>query len=53
MEGFDLSLTGCSDIELASFLTPRTEGLTDTDEAPAVPDNPVTCPGYVWIMGRH
>ena len=30
-----------------------TDGLTDPDDAPPLPDNPVTRPGDVWVMGKH
>lgn len=50
---FDLSLTGFDDDELTRLLAEKTEGLTDPDETPEVPVNPVTEPGDVWICGRH
>jgi len=28
-------------------------GLTDPDDVPAVPDEPVTKPGDLWLLGRH
>ena len=51
--GADLSLTGFSDDELAGLLVDRTAGLTDPDEAPEAPGEPVTVLGDVWVMGRH
>lgn len=51
--GFDLGLTGFSGDELAALLADRTDGLTDPDEAPEPPVNPVTVPGDVWLLGRH
>ena len=39
--GFDLTLTGFGEIELGSLLADKTEGLTDPDDAPAVPEHPV------------
>jgi DNA modification methylase len=30
-----------------------TPGLTDPDEVPDPPDEPVTCPGDLWILGDH
>lgn len=30
-----------------------TEGLTDPDDVPGVPDEPVTKPGDLWLLGRH
>lgn len=51
---FDLDLTGFDDLEIASILgTDLTDGLTDDDEAPEVPEIPVTKQGDVWVMGPH
>lgn len=52
--GFDLDLTGFSADEIAA-LTPVevNAGLTDEDDVPEVPKNPVTVPGDVWILGNH
>jgi len=52
--GFDLDLTGFSADEIAA-LTPVevNAGLTDEDDVPEVPKNPVTLPGDVWILGNH
>lgn len=50
--GADLSLIGFSDTELAGILD-TTEGLTDPDDVPAVPADPVTVLGDVWLLGRH
>lgn len=52
-DGFDLGLTGFSELELAGLLTPRTEGLTDPDEVPDAPPDPVSRQGDVWCLGRH
>jgi len=51
---FDLGLTGFSEDEIAA-LTPDepTEGLTDEDAVPEVPEQPVTVEGDVWLLGRH
>ncbi|MDE3023331.1 MAG: site-specific DNA-methyltransferase [Pseudomonadota bacterium] len=55
MEGFDLDLIGFSEDELATLLNKPdgTTGLTDEDETPEVPDNPVSQPGDIWILGKH
>ena len=51
---FDLSLTGFDDSEIdALFPTEVTEGLTDEDAVPEVPEQPVTVEGDVWLLGRH
>lgn len=52
--GFDLSLTGFDDNELEAFLAePVAPGLTDPDDAPELPVNPVSRLGDVWLMGKH
>ena len=50
---FDLMLTGFSDDELSKLLAEKTEGLTDPDEIPNPPEIPVSCPGDVWLLGKH
>lgn len=52
-EEYDLDLTGFSDDELAALLAEETEGLTDEDAVPEVPENPVTVLGDIWILGNH
>ena len=52
-EGFDLSLIGFDDDELANMFVETTDGLTDPDEVPDVPDDPVTKEGDVWLLGKH
>lgn len=51
---FDLSLLGFDDKELAAILEPEViEGLTDEDEVPAVPDEPKTKLGDIYMLGNH
>ena len=52
--GFDVELTGFSAEEIAA-LTPEEvpAALTDEDEVPEPPEEPVTRPGDVWLLGRH
>jgi hypothetical protein len=52
---YDLSLTGLDADTLAGLLQAidPTEGLTDPDEIPPLPQNPVTRPGDLWLLGRH
>lgn len=51
---FDISLTGFTEDELANLIVPEViDGLTDEDDIPDVPENPVTVEGDVWILGRH
>lgn len=52
-EGFALDLIGFDDKALANLLAEKSEGLTDPDDIPAVPENPVTVPGDVWVLGKH
>jgi hypothetical protein len=49
----DLSLTGFGELELGSIMAERTEGLTDPDDAPPVPEHPVSRTGDLWLLGRH
>ncbi|MBX9757224.1 MAG: ParB N-terminal domain-containing protein [Beijerinckiaceae bacterium] len=53
LEGFALSQTGFDDDELARLLADETGGLTDPDEAPPVPAQPVSVLGDLWVLGRH
>jgi DNA modification methylase len=54
-EGFDLSLTGFDNKELDALLNPieETEGLTDEDAVPDVPEEPKTKLGDIYILGNH
>lgn len=52
-EGFDLDLIGFDDKLLANLLAEETEGLTDPDETPEVPVEPVSVLGDVWVLGNH
>lgn len=52
-EDFDLALMGFSEDELARLTAEKTEGLTDPNEVPEVPDEPVSVLGDVWILGKH
>ena len=52
--GFEMDLIGFSDAEMASLLEPVTnEGLTDEDAIPEPPDEAVSQPGDIWILGNH
>lgn len=52
--GFDLELTGFS-LDEIDALTPEelTDGLTDEDAVPEVPEKPVTVEGDIWLLGNH
>ena len=51
----DLSLLGFDADELNALLNPieETEGLTDEDAVPDVPDEPKTKLGDIYILGKH
>jgi DNA modification methylase len=52
--GFDLGLIGFGAGELERLLAGDGKaGLTDDDEAPALPDQPVSRPGDLWELGEH
>lgn len=53
-EGFDLDLIGFDPKELNALLEPEvSEGLTDEDAVPDVPDQPKTKPGDIYELGGH
>lgn len=53
-EGFNFDLLGFSDAELQKIRAPAAnEGLTDPDEESAIPAEPVTRLGDVWVLGNH
>lgn len=50
---FDISLLGFEDNEIESLLSEQTEGLTDEDAVPDLPEEPTTKLGDLWILGEH
>jgi DNA modification methylase len=50
---FDMDLIGFDSDEIDKLLAKPTEGLTDPDETPEPPVDPVTRLGDVWICGQH
>jgi len=50
---FDISLLGFEDNEIESLLSEPTEGLTDEDAVPDLPEEPTTKLGDLWILGEH
>lgn len=52
-ENFDMGLVGFTDDELAALVAVKTEGLTDPDETPEPPADPVSVLGDVWVLGKH
>lgn len=51
--GIDLEGIGFSADELTSLLADKTAGLTDPDDAPDAPADPVSRKGDLWILGNH
>lgn len=52
-EGFDMGLVGFTEDELAALVAVKTEGLTDPDETPEPPADPISVLGDVWVLGKH
>jgi DNA modification methylase len=52
-ENFDMGLVGFTEDELAALVAVKTEGLTDPDETPEPPADPVSVLGDVWVLGKH
>jgi DNA modification methylase len=51
--GFDLTLTGFNEDEFNRLLLVGTEGESDPDAAPDLPEHPVTRRGDLWLLGPH
>ena len=52
--GFDLGLIGFGEGELERLLAGDGKaGLTEDDEAPALPEQAITQPGDLWVLGEH
>ncbi|MCC7388310.1 MAG: ParB N-terminal domain-containing protein [Phycisphaerales bacterium] len=52
--GLDLDILGFDDDELQRLLgAAANPGLTDPDDIPEPPDEPVTKPGDLWVLGEH
>ena len=50
---FNLDLTGFDEDQLNNFLFEEQEGLTDEDEVPEAPEEPITKIGDIWKLGNH
>jgi DNA modification methylase len=51
---FDIGMLGFEDEELQRIMSGDVQqGLTDPDEIPAPPDEAITQPGDLWILGNH
>jgi DNA modification methylase len=54
LENFDINLLGFDEKFLDGLLEPEpTDGLTDEDAVPEVPEAPKTVLGDVWVLGNH
>ena len=56
LEDIDISTLGFTDEDLAAVIDPDSvplEGLTDPDDVPELPEDPITKRGDVWELGRH
>jgi DNA modification methylase len=52
--GFDLDLLGFDESEIDALMPEEVaEGLTDEDEVPETPEQPVSKTGDVWLCGNH
>ncbi len=50
---FGLSLVGFDEEFLKDLLTVIPEGLVDPDDCPEPPEDPVSKPGDLWVLGKH
>jgi DNA modification methylase len=54
LDNFDINLLGFDEKFLDGLLEPEpTDGLTDEDAVPEVPETPKTVLGDVWVLGNH
>ena len=55
VSGSDLDLLGFDDRDLQKLLNSLANpgGLTDPDDIPPLPDEPITQPGDLWLLGPH
>ncbi len=50
---FDIELLGFDDDFLDGLLNEENTGLTDEDDVPEVPEDPITVLGDIWLLGNH
>ena len=50
---FKLDLLGFNDEQLNNILFEEKQGLTDEDEVPETPEEPISKLGDIWILGNH
>src|SRR5210317_474656 len=53
LKDFNLELTGFNEDQLNNMLFEEKEGLTDEDEVPEAPEEPITKLGDIWKLGNH
>jgi P27 family predicted phage terminase small subunit len=53
VQDFDLALTGFDPDEITAYTVETTDGLTDEDETPAVPEIAITEAGDLWMLSHH
>jgi DNA modification methylase len=53
LKDFDLDLTAFNEDEINNFLFDEKEGLTDEDEVPEAPEEPISKLGDIWKLGNH
>ena len=51
--GFGVDLIGFSESERLALAAGATSGLTDPDDVPELPSEPVSRPGDLWTLGHH
>ena len=50
---FDLKMTGFDDKQINDLLFEEKQGLTDDDDVPDTPEEPITKLGDIWQLGKH
>ena len=53
LKDFNLELTGFNEDQLNEILFEEKQGLTDEDEVPEAPEEPITKLGDIWKLGNH
>jgi 16S rRNA G966 N2-methylase RsmD len=51
--GFDIDLLGFDENELKEFSPEQIDGLTNEDDVPELPDEPITKVGDIYQLGKH
>lgn len=55
LAGFDLEITGFNSEEIEGLMSIQDEGIDiiEDDYIPEIPEDPITRPGDIWILGKH